>query len=216
MKHACVPRFRFSRFPGVLLAAATAALLVSTPASADDYADVNQLIRSGKLAEAQTKAERYIATNPRDPQMRFLQGVIQSQSGKTDDAIATLTALVREYPELPEPYNNLAVLYAGQKQYDKARTALEMAIRNNPNYGTAHENLGDIYLRLAAQSYTMAQQRGAASAALQAKQNLLQSVFSPPAPAGRSDTRRAVPAASVPAPGSEATPPRSSPATPSR
>ncbi|MEH3086876.1 MAG: tetratricopeptide repeat protein [Xylophilus ampelinus] len=179
MKHARVLRFRFPRTSIASLLAAAASLLIAMPASADDYADVNQLIRTGKLAEAQAKAERYIAANPRDPQMRFLQSVVQSQSGKADDAIATLTALVREYPELPEPYNNLAVLYAGQKQYDKARTALEMAIRNNPNYGTAYENLGDIYLRLAAQSYGTAQQRGAANAALQAKQNALQSIFAP-------------------------------------
>jgi tetratricopeptide (TPR) repeat protein len=204
MKHACVPRFRSFRLPGALTAIAIAALLTATPASAaDEYANVNQLIRSGKLADAQARAERYLAANPRDPQMRFLQSVIQSQSGRTDDAIDTLTALTREYPELPEPYNNLAVLYAGQKDYDKARTALEAAIRNNPNYGTAHENMGDIYLRLAAQSYALAQQRGAASAALQAKQSLLQSAFSPSVTTARGDSRRmpqTTPAGSVEAP----------------
>ncbi len=57
------------------------------------------------------------------------------------------TKLSEDYPELPEPYNNLAVLYAQQKQYDKARTALEMAIRTHPSYAIAYENLGDIYAK---------------------------------------------------------------------
>ncbi len=81
---------------------------------ADDYSDVTLLIQSGKLAEALAKADQYLAAKPRDPQMRFLKGVAQTDAGRTADAIATFTSLNEEYPELPEPYNNLAVLYAGQ------------------------------------------------------------------------------------------------------
>lgn len=122
-------------------------------AQADPYAEVGQLVRTGKLAEASTKVEQYLAGKPRDPQMRFLKSVVQTEQGKPDEAVETLTQITQEFPELPEPYNNLAVLYAGQNQYDKARTALEMAIRLNPNYATAHENLGDVYAKLASQSY---------------------------------------------------------------
>lgn len=119
----------------------------------DPYAPIGELVRAGKLAEAAAKADEYLAGKPRDPQMRFLKSVVQSELGRPDEAIETLTQLTQEFPELPEPYNNLAVLYAGQNQYDKARQALEMAIRLNPNYATAHENLGDIYAKLASQSY---------------------------------------------------------------
>jgi tetratricopeptide (TPR) repeat protein len=122
-------------------------------ARADDYSDVTALARTGKVTEALAKADLYLATKPRDPQMRFITGVLQSEAGRPADAITTLTALTQEYPELPEPYNNLAVLYASQNQYDKARAALEMAVRLNPSYATAHENLGDVYAKLASQSY---------------------------------------------------------------
>ena len=91
--------------------------------------------------------------------------MIQRESGKPTDAIATFTKLTEDYPELPEPYNNLAVLYAGQSQFDKARAALEMAIRTNPSYATAHENLGDVYAKLASQAYNKALQLDAANAA---------------------------------------------------
>lgn len=152
-----------------------------------DYNDVQQLMRAGKLPEALAKTEQYIAERPRDPQLRFLRGVIQTDSGKSAEAIATFNALVQDYPELPEPYNNLAALHAAQNNYDKARTALEMAVRLNPSYTVAHENLGDVYARLASQSYAKALQLDANSAQLPAKLNLIRELFAPPK--GRSGAR---------------------------
>src|SRR6185369_8048383 len=121
-----------------LLLALAAALWIPPAAFADDYGDVTRLMRSGKLAEGLAKADQYLASRPRDPQMRFLKGVLQSEAGRKSEAIETFTALTQEYPELPEPYNNLAVLYAGQGEFDKARVALESAIRTNPTYATAY------------------------------------------------------------------------------
>lgn len=156
------------------------ALLGAGAAYADDYSDITSLLKAGKPADALTKADQRLSTSPRDPQLRFLRGVAQADSGKPADAIGTFTQLTQEYPELPEPYNNLAVLYAGQNQLDKARTALEMAIRTNPSYSTAHENLGDIYAKLAGQAYNKALQLDANnSAALSPKLALIRSLFAP-------------------------------------
>ena len=183
---------------------AVAACLVATYAHADDYSDVAQLVRAGKLPEAMTKADQYLATKPRDPQMRFLKGVIQRDSGKPADAIATFTKLTEDYPELPEPYNNLAVLYAGQSQFDKARTALEMAIRTNPSYATAHENLGDVYARLASQAYNKALQLDTSNTAVPPKLALIRELFTPNA---KGQTRPVGTAAlPAPAPAPAATP----------
>lgn len=169
--------------PRLLRLLALTALLGAGLAHASDYADISQLLKSGKPAEALAKADQRLAANPRDPQLRFLRGVAQSDLGKTADAIATFTQLTQEYPELPEPYNNLAVLHASQNQLDKARIALEMAVRNNPSYATAHENLGDIYARLAHQSYAKALQLDANNATVKPKLALLRELFQP-APAG--------------------------------
>ena len=157
------------------------ALLTIGTAHADEYADVNILVRAGKLAEALTKADQYLASKPRDPQMRFIKGVIQTEAGKPADAIATFTQITQDYPELPEPYNNLAVLYAGQSQFDKARAALEMAIRTNPSYATAHENLGDIYAKLASQAYSKALQLDGGNTGVQPKLALIRTLFAPDA-----------------------------------
>jgi tetratricopeptide (TPR) repeat protein len=175
---------------------ALAALMGLSAAHADDYGDVNQLLRSGKLADALGRADQYLAGKPRDPQMRFLKGVIQTESGKPADAITTFTKLTEDYPELPEPYNNLAVLYAGQSQFDKARAALEMAIRTNPSYATAHENLGDVYAKLASQAYSKALQLDSANTGVQPKLALIRDLFSP----ARGSKPVTTPVAAVPSP----------------
>lgn len=175
-----------------------AAACATTAAHADEYGTVSQLLRSGKLTEAMIKADVYLAAKPTDPQMRFLKGVIQRNAGKQAEAIATFTKLTEDYPELPEPYNNLAVLYAGQSQFDKARVALEMAIRTNPSYATAHENLGDVYARLASQAYNKALQLDGANAAVPPKLALIREVFKP-------NLKSQTPAAPVAAPAVPAT-----------
>jgi tetratricopeptide (TPR) repeat protein len=197
--------------PRTLRLAALALAMAATAAHADDYADVNQLLRAGKLAEAQTKADQYLSGKPRDPQMRFLKGVIQTESGKPAEAISTFTKLTEDYPELPEPYNNLAVLYAGQSQFDKARAALEMAIRTNPSYATAHENLGDVYAKLASQAYSKALQLDSANTAVQPKLALIRDLFAPGAK-GQKPVVAAAPA-KPPAPVVAAAP---APATPAK
>jgi Tfp pilus assembly protein PilF len=150
-------------------------------AQADDYADVNKLVSGRKLVEALAKADLYLAGKPRDPQMRFIKGVIFNDMGQPAEAMAIFTQLNQDYPELPEPYNNLAVLYAGQGQFDKARTALEMALRTNPSYATAHENLGDVYMQLAGQSYAKALQFEPRNAGIPTKLAMIRTMFSPPA-----------------------------------
>jgi tetratricopeptide (TPR) repeat protein len=153
--------------------------LCALPIHAGDIEDINQMLKAGKQAQALTKVEQSLTAKPRDPQLRFLKGVIQTELGKPQDAIGTFTKLTEEYPELPEPYNNLAVLYASGGQFDKARAALEMAIRTNPSYSTAHENLGDIYANLASQAYSKALQLGGASSTLQPKLTLIRELFTP-------------------------------------
>ncbi len=163
--------------PYFLRVIVAACLLTTAAAYADEYTEVNQLIRAEKLSEALTKVDTYLAAKPRDPQLRFLKGVIQRNSGKPAEAISTFTKLTEDFPELPEPYNNLAVLYAGQNQFEKARSALEMAIRTNPSYATAHENLGDIYARLASQAYGSALQLEGANTAVPPKLALIKELF---------------------------------------
>jgi tetratricopeptide (TPR) repeat protein len=177
------------RFAGIVGTVATV-LLASVPAAAqrDALQEANQLFRQGQLERALERVEAHLKTNPRDARGRFLKGLIFAEQRKPNEAIKVFTELTQEFPELPEPYNNLAVLYASQGQYEKARSALEMAIRTHPSYATAHENLGDIYAKMASQAYDKALQLDKANAPLQTKLNLIKDIFvgstRPPKPEG--------------------------------
>lgn len=151
--------------------------LYAAPAFADELSDVNKLVRTGQFGEAMSKAETFLLQHPRDAQMRFLKGLILTEQNKSAEAIATFTKLTEDFPNLPEPYNNLAVLFAYSGQYEKARAALEMAIRTNPTYATAQENLGDVYAKLASQAYDKALQLDSANTGAKTKLTLVRTLI---------------------------------------
>lgn len=145
------------------------ASLAALPVRADSYSEASQLFKSGQHAEALKQVNQHLSAKPKDAPGRFLKGIILTGMNKQKEAIEIFQKLTEDYPDLPEPYNNLAVIYAQQKQYEKARQALEMAIRTHPAYATAHENLGDIYSRLASQAYGKALQIDSSNASAQTK-----------------------------------------------
>jgi tetratricopeptide (TPR) repeat protein len=171
---------------------------LSGTAAAAPYDDASKLFKQGNFAAALEKVDAAIAANPRDARARFLKGLILTEQDRAPEAIAVFTALTEEYPELPEPYNNLAVLYAGQGQYDKARKSLEMAIRTHPSYAVAHENLGDVYAKMASEAYDKALQLDRNNAAAQTKLAMIKDLFSSsvvPGKAGAAQAEAAEPAA---------------------
>jgi tetratricopeptide (TPR) repeat protein len=161
----------------VISACSLSLLMLSNPSYADDAADASKLYKAGQLNEALKKIDTVLAQKPKDAQMRFLKGIILAEQNKSTEAITVFSKLTDDYPELPEPYNNLAVLYASSGQFNKASAALEMAIRTNPTYATAHENLGDVYAKLASQSYDKALQLDANNSTAKLKLNLVKNLI---------------------------------------
>ncbi len=164
-------------FQHAALCSSTLLLCFSLAAHADEIQDINKLFKQGQHEQALERSNAYLAGKPKDAQVRFLKGLILTEQGKTNDAIRVFSDLTEDYPELPEPYNNLAVLYASQGQYDRARTALEMAIRTHPSYATAHENLGDIYAKMASQAYDRALQLDRSNTGTQTKLAMIKDLF---------------------------------------
>ena len=184
---------RFWRFSALSGALCLGGLLLSSSltARADEIQEINTLVKQGKQTQALERVDAYLKTKPKDPQARFLKGLILTEQGKTTDAIGQFSSLSEDYPELPEPYNNLAVLYAGQGQYDKARIALEMAIRTHPSYATAHENLGDIYAKMASQAYDRALKLDKNNTSTQTKLAMIKDLFAGNGKGTKSNTRSA-------------------------
>src|SRR5438309_5031742 len=161
--------------PAVLLfALAISALSVR----ADELQDIDRLLKQSQHAQALERVNQYLSQRPKDAKGRFIKGLILVEQNKVAEAIEVFSALSRDYPEVPEPYNNLAVLYAAQGQYEKARQQLEMSIRTHPSYATAYENLGDVYTKLASQAYDKALQFDSSKSAAKNKLSLIRDLMS--------------------------------------
>ena len=170
-----------SRLASALAAMWLAASFGASAAPADDLREAQKLYQAGKVQPALEKVDVVLRATPRDPQARFLRGLLLTEQKRTAEAIQVFTGLTEDFPELPEPYNNLAVLYASQGNYDKAKSALELAIHTHPSYATAHENLGDIYAQLASRAYDRALQLDKNNATAQLKLSMVKDLFTPKA-----------------------------------
>ena len=154
-----MPSMHFQSFFASLALFLALSFAASSPAFAalaEELSEVTRLHHAGQSQAALERADKYLATKPKDAQMRFLKAVVLADTGRRSEAVTLLQQLVQDYPELPEPHNNLAALYAATGDYGKARAELEESLRLNPNYAAAHENLGDVFVMLAGQSYARA------------------------------------------------------------
>lgn len=190
------PRWMLRRALAVLFFALVPGVLWS---QADELQEAGKLLRGGQHQQALDRVNRVLAQKPRDPQARFLKGLILTEQGNAREAIDIFTRLTQDYPELPEPYNNLAVIYAAQGQYEKARSALEQSIRTHPSYATAYENLGDVYAKLASQAYDKALQLDSSNAGAQNKLSLVRELVGGPAVAKAAPAAQKPPAEKPPA-----------------
>ncbi len=163
-----------------LTALCAAALCGALAARGDDLQDASKLLKAGQHSQALELVNKVLKAKPRDPQARFLKGIIFTEQGSSKEAIEIFAKLTQDYPELPEPYNNLAVIYASQGQYEKARAALEKSIRTHPSYATAYENLGDVYAKLASQAYDKALQLDSSNSGAKNKLSLVRELVREP------------------------------------
>ena len=87
---------------------------------------------------------------------RFLKGLLLLQAGDSRNASRVFSALTEDYPRFPQPYNNLAAIQAAEGDYDAAERTLRRALDASPGYVKGLENLGDLYLKMAADAYQRA------------------------------------------------------------
>jgi tetratricopeptide (TPR) repeat protein len=156
-----------------LSAVALGLVFAAAAVHADELQEINRMMRQGQLPQSLERVDKFLAGKPRDAQGRFLKGLILDKMNRPNEAIQIFAKLSEDFPESPEPYNNLAVLYASQGQYEKARVALESSIRTHPSFAIAHENLGDIYAKLASQAYDKALQLDSSNTAAKTKLTMI-------------------------------------------
>lgn len=191
------------------IAAAAAMFALAPSAFATAAEDAQVLIGQGQYPEALKLLDQQLSKNPQDAEARFTRGLVLVRLNRGDEAIKVFADLTRDYPQLPEPYNNLAVLYAQQGDYEKARDALEAALATHPSYATAHENLGDIYAALAGAAYNRALMLDQSNQTVRNKLNLVSQLDRAP-----SDPSAVIAAAAPRVPATPVAPPMAAPAAP--
>jgi hypothetical protein len=115
--------------------------------------EIEKLVKAQKYPEAIKRINELLIKNPRNVQLRFVMARLQIELKQYAAAQKTLIEITQQFPELAEPYNNLAALAANQGQWIEARDYLELALKLKPSYAIASANLGEVYTRLAAKSY---------------------------------------------------------------
>jgi tetratricopeptide (TPR) repeat protein len=159
-----------------LTAIAAVMMIISFHCKADIKL-INKLIDDKNYEQAQIEINAILKSDSDNPQLLFINGVLLSESNKADEAIKVFESLTKTHPNLPEPYNNLAVLYAQQGDFQKAKQALEQSIKTHPSYATAHINLGDLYTRMASESYNQALQIDGSNKSAKTKLSLIKKLF---------------------------------------
>ena len=155
-------------------------VLVTSVAAGNE--EIQRMIQQESFQKALVLAEEQLAINPDDIQTLFLKGLILARMDRLKESAAVFVRLNEEHPELPEPYNNLAVIYAASGEYDKAEEALRQAINTHPSYATAHENLGDIYAKMASQAYNNALKLDSNNQETKEKLSMITELISAPEP----------------------------------
>ena len=118
--------------------------------------NIRAIFSDNQHTQALQLINTYRNHNPKNLDAHFLQGVIQQSLGQLNSAEKTFLAISQNNPDLPEPYNNLAAIYALKGDFDRARKHLLKAIESHESYATAYSNLTAIYAQLASVAYSEA------------------------------------------------------------
>ena len=132
-------------------------LAVGLAHAVTDLETAQKLWLAGQRPQAVATIEKALKATPDELKLRFALGVMRMEMGERDAALSIFISLTQDFPDLSDPYNNLAVLHAAMGQLDQAHSELEQALRLQPDNAQAQENLGDLLLRLAERAYKQAQ-----------------------------------------------------------
>jgi len=157
-------------------------LTLTAGAMAQDLTDIDTIetiANGGEIDRALNLLEDRINADPNDVEARFFKGLLQMQQNDLEAARETFEAITRDFPRLPEAFNNLAAIYVSQGEYEYARVALQSAVANAPEYSAAQANLGDLHSKMALDAYRRALAIDPNDEASEAKLEFLERMFSP-------------------------------------
>lgn len=154
------------------------ALLLACPSvqASDHQLSLQEIFQQALYGDHQTALKlinQRIAKSDEILRHHFIKALILNEANQTDEAIVILEELARSYPKQQAILNNLAVLYIKVNRLNDAEATLQKAISLNPNYAVAHENLGDLYVKMANAAFKQAIVRSKQATPAQQKSQLI-------------------------------------------
>lgn len=131
-------------------------LLPGTALAAASTQQLQLLVEQKKFVKAVLEGNDILQQDPTNTRARFLTAYSYQMIAKTDKAISLYQDLIRDHPTLPEPRNNLAMIYLEQGDYDRASQMLVSAINTRISYAIAYANLSQVYKGIASEAYRRA------------------------------------------------------------
>jgi len=106
----------------------------------------NQYLRAEELDSAEEHARQALAIWPDLNAGQRLLGLIYTQRGQFDQAIAVFEKARQTDPANPEVLNNMATAFMQKRMMDKAEELLQTALQLDPGFTVAYLNLGLLFL----------------------------------------------------------------------
>jgi tetratricopeptide (TPR) repeat protein len=114
------------------------------------------LIDQELYGQAARDGEQLLVSHSGHPDIEFLTAYAYQMNQQNREAAKHYKNLIRRHPDLPEPRNNLAIIYLSDGDYDRASNLLVNAINTHHSYATAYANLSSIYTGIASEAYRRA------------------------------------------------------------
>ena len=127
---------------------------------ADELQQIQSQFHSGQgdTLKLLHDVDSYLQQSPNNIEALFLKANLLEQNKDMEQAERLYRDLIKAYPAAPEPYNNLASLLVIKGKLSEAQLLLEKAMRTHSGYATVYDNLSQIYVAMARDSYGKALQ----------------------------------------------------------
>lgn len=117
-------------------------------------------ISRGDFSSATPELVRVTRQNPRVAQAHYLLAAAYVQRGAADDALAVYSNLTKIFPSDPQPYQMIGTLYRQQTNLVSARQAYEQALKLNPDYLAAIDDVIELDITSGKQEAALARIQG--------------------------------------------------------
>ncbi len=131
-------------------------LYAAFPAYSNSISQLQQALDSRHYDQAATLGLTLLRQQPQNVQAKFLTALAFQLNGQQKIAARQYQELIKLAPKLPEPRNNLAMIYMNEGKYDQAIDLLVATLNTHPAYATAWKNLKKLYQGLASEAYRKA------------------------------------------------------------